>query len=176
MLGSRPGPAYIRLGKAGEPVLHKRDINLQYGKSIVVSEGNDLTLVSTGAMLGSTISAAQKLGEAGYSVRVLSMPFAIPLDREAILSAVDETGAVITVEEHGYGGLGTTVGECIALSGKGTTFRSIRLGRSPIKVAGSQEQLRALQGLSVDEIVRVAEDSCRQRAPRTLGRASADAF
>jgi transketolase len=164
IIASRPGPAYLRLGKAGEPVLHKTEIALHYGKAIVMRDGHDLTLISIGGMLANTLAAADKLKEAGHSVRVLSIPFAVPLDNDAILAAVAETGVVITVEEHGYGGLGTTVGESIALSGRSAVFLPIRLGRSPIKLAGSQEQLRALQGLSVESIVRSAEEACRKRA------------
>jgi len=169
ILASRAGPAYLRLGKAGEPMVHKGDIAVDYGKAIAIREGSDLTLISIGGMLSTTVAAADKLSNHGYSVRVLSMPFALPLDEAAILSAAAETKAVLTVEEHGYGGLGTAVGECMARSASGTLFVPLRLGRSPIKVAGSQDQLRALQGLSVEGIARSAEDAylrCIERTER----------
>jgi transketolase len=163
ILASRPGPAYLRLGKAGEPVLHKMNTLIDYGKAIVAREGHDLTFISIGGMLANTLAAADNLKGRGYSVRVLSMPFAVPLDEDAILSAAAVTGVVLTVEEHGVGGLGAAVGECIARSGRGTVFVPLRLGRSPIKTAGSQEQLRALQGLSMEGLVCSAECALRQR-------------
>jgi transketolase len=165
VLASRPGPAYLRLGKAGEPVLHSAEIVAVYGKAIIMRDGQDMTLISIGGMLANTLSAADKLTQAGYSVRVVSMPFAVPLDEDAIRSAVAETGVVLTVEEHGIGGLGTAVGECIARSGGTAVFVPLRLGRYPIKTAGSQEQLRASQGLSVEGIVHSAEDAYRRRTP-----------
>lgn len=165
ILATRPGPAYLRIGKAGEPTLHKSEITALYGKSIVMREGHDMTLISIGGMLANTLSAADRLTQAGYSARVLSMPFAVPLDEDAIHAAVIETGVVLTIEEHGSGGLGSAVGECIARQGNATVFVPLRLGRAPLKTAGSQEQLRASQGLSAESIAQRAEDAYRRRTP-----------
>lgn len=175
IIASHPGPAYLRLGKAGEPVLHSADVAVEYGKAIAVREGHDLTLISSGCMLANTLAAHQKLTDAGYSVRVVSMPFVVPLDEDAIHAAVTETGAVLTVEEHGVGGLGAAVGEWIARSGKAATFVPLHLNRSPIKTSGTQEQLRGLQGLSAEGIAQSATEAFERRAsisqtPRRSGR------
>jgi transketolase len=156
MIAALPGPAYLRLGKAGEPALHSSDPEVSYGKAILMRQGHELTLISVGGMLANTLAAADKLNHAGYSVRVLSMPFVTPLDEDAIRDAIADTSVILTIEEHGPGGLGSTVGECIARSGRAVTFVPLRLGRSPIKVAGTQEQLRAAHGLSSDAIARSA--------------------
>jgi transketolase len=169
IIASRPGPAYLRLGKAGEPVLHQPKVAIAYGKSIVARDGHSLTLISTGGMLANTLAACDKLEDSGYSVRVVSMPFIVPLDEDTILSAITETGVILTIEEHGFGGLGTAVGECIARSGGATVFLPLRLERSPIRTAGSQEQLRASQGLHVRGIVDSAMDACRRRSARPAG-------
>lgn len=170
LIASRPGPAYLRLGKAGEPVLHTTETEVHFGKAMMMRNGHDMTLISIGGMLANTLSAADRLAEVGFSVRVLSMPFAVPLDEDSILAAATETGVILTIEEHGFGGLGTAVGECIARSGGPVTFVPLRLGRSPVKTAGTQEQLRASLGLSPSGITRSAEDACRRRtsilAPR----------
>ena len=68
---AQPGPAYLRLGKAGEPVLHKADINFEIGRAIPVEDGDDFTLISTGGMLGEILKAAATLRSQGHSVRVL---------------------------------------------------------------------------------------------------------
>ncbi len=151
------GPMYLRLGKAGEPMLHKQPLEISVGESIQMRSGNDLTLISTGGMLASVLEAADQLQAAGKSVRVLSMPFLVPLDEKAIRAAITETSAILTVEEHGHGGLGTLVAEFIACSGKAIWFTPLRLGRTPIKVSGTQEKLRARQGLSVADIVQSSE-------------------
>ncbi len=161
----RAGPAYLRLGKAGEPVLHASNTNVEFGKAILLADGSDFTLISTGGMLATTLKAGDALRKLGYYPRVLSMPFLVPLDETAVHAACASTGGILTIEEHGHGGLGTLVGECIALSGRGVPFNMLRLQRSPIKVSGSQEQLRAAQGLNVDGIVQSAIQLCR--APRS---------
>ena len=157
LLAKTHGPAYLRLGKAGEPVLHAGPIDLAAGGSVLVQDGADLTILSTGGMLGTAIDAARELGKLGRSVRLISMPILCPLDNDAVLRAARETKGIITVEEHGVGGLGTLVAEVLALSSAAVPFRPIRLGRSPVKVAGSQTQLREAQGLSVHGIVEVAQ-------------------
>jgi len=168
VIASQNGPAYLRLGKAGEPVLHKTNITLHYGKAIEMRAGHDLTLIAIGGILANTLSAADKLAQAGYSVRLLSMPFAVPLDEDAIHAAAKETGVILTVEEHGAGGLGAAVGECIARLGTPVTFVPLRLRNDPIKISGTQEQLRTLQGLSAEGIAHSAEVACQHRAAAAL--------
>lgn len=160
-LAKRNGPAYLRLGKAGEPVLHQQKPDFELGKAIQVQNGNQLTLVSTGGMLGTAIQACQSLASSGRSVRLLSMPTLVPLDIQAIRNAALETQAIITIEEHGIGGLGTRTAEVIAEMGKVVRFRPLRLQPSPIKVAGSQVQLREAQELSVKGIVTAAKELLR---------------
>lgn len=165
-LASTPGPAYLRLGKAGEPVLHSDSIAFKIGRALELQDGNDVTLISTGGMLGSTIEAARKLQDNGRSVRLLSMPTLVPLDAEAIRRAARETSAMITIEEHGVGGLGTMTAEVLAGTDHRVPFYAVRLGSTPVKVAGSQEQLRAAQGVSVEGIVAAAERLLRSLAAR----------
>jgi transketolase len=153
---AQPGPAYLRLGKAGEPVLHKTPIDFEIGRAIQVEDGDDLTLISTGGMLGETLNAAATLRSGGHSIRVLSMPCLIPFDVEAVRTASRETGGVITVEEHGLGGLGTRAAEVLAESGNATPFYPVRLSSTAIKTAGSQAQLRSSQGICAEGIVRHA--------------------
>jgi transketolase len=96
------------------------------------------------------------------------MPFLAPLDTSAILNAAEETGAILTVEEHGPGGLGAAVAETLVLRGRAVAFRPLRLAKSPIKVSGSQEQLRAAQGLSIEGIVQASEMLCRNPRPAVI--------
>jgi transketolase len=163
IFAATPGPGYLRLGKAGEPVLHAADTKVELGKAIQVTDGNDLTVISIGGMLGTVLKAGEELSRRGIHARILSMPFLIPLDTVAILQAAEQTGAILTVEEHGPGGLGTAVAETLAIHGRAVAFRPLRLARSPIKVAGSQQELRAAQGLSVEGIVQAAEEQCRNQ-------------
>ena len=156
-LARTPGPAYLRLGKAGEKVWHNEPIEFRLGRAIQMQDGHDLTIISTGGVLGISIEAARKLDAGGRSTRLLSMPSLVPLDVEAIRAAARETAAIITVEEHGVGGLGTMTAEVLASIRAAVPFYAVRLGRDPIRVSGSQEQLRSAQGISVDGIVAAAD-------------------
>ncbi len=166
ILVQHPGPAYLRLGKAGEPVLHADGVKVEFGKAICVCDGGDLTILSIGGMLGTVLKAGEDLRRQGIHPRILSMPFLTPLDSESVLRAASETGVILTVEEHGYGGLGTAVAEVLASSGVTTAFLPLRLARTPIKIAGSQEQLRSAQGLSTEGIVQTAISLCRNISQR----------
>jgi transketolase len=161
---ARPGPAYLRLGKAGEPVLHHAPIDFQIGRAIPVEDGDDLTLISTGGMLGETLAAAATLRSQGHSIRVLSMPTLVPFDAEAVRRACHDTGGIITVEEHGLGGLGTRTAEVLAESALAVPFFPIHLASMAIKTAGSQAQLRSSQGVCADGIVAQAERMLGRRA------------
>ena len=168
LFAATPGPGYLRLGKAGEPVLHTADTKVEFGKAIQVTDGSDLTMISIGGMLGTVMKAGEELRRHGIHPRILSMPFLVPLDTAAILDATEETGAILTVEEHGPGGLGAAVAETLAVRGRAVAFRPLRLAKSPIKVSGSQQELRAAQGLSIEGIVQASELLCRNPSPAVI--------
>jgi transketolase len=151
---SRAGPCYLRLGKAGEPVVHESDIDFQVGKAIRVREGEDLTLIAIGGMLRFTLEAANRLATTGLHARVLSMHTLKPLDREAVLAAARETGAIFTVEEHSMtGGLGSAVAEVLAESGQPVPiFRRLGLPGVFSSRVGTQQYMLEQHGLSAEGI------------------------
>jgi len=146
------GPAYIRLGKAGEPTLHTQEIDMQIGRAVKIRMGSDLTLISTGGMLDSALKVAQMLRREGISTAILSMPYLVPFDEGAILEAARKTPALLTIEEHGWGGLGTRTAEVLASHRCGVHFLPMRLRPEPIKVAGSREFLRDQHGIGIGAI------------------------
>jgi transketolase len=164
-LATTPGPAYLRLGKAGEATLHKRAIDFRLGRAIQIQDGHSLTILSTGGVLGIAVEAAERLHHAGCSTRVLSMPSLVPLDVEAIAKAARETAAIITIEEHGIGGLGTMTAEVLTSLRTAIPFYPLRLGRDPIRLSGSQEHLRSAQGVSVEGILTVANGMLNSEPP-----------
>ena len=151
-ISAHSSPCYLRLGKAGEPVVHQVEPDFMLGKGLVLKEGTDATLISTGGMLKMALEACEQLQSQGCSVRLVSMPTVYPIDRSLILESARLTPKLITLEEHGIGGLGTIVAEVLAESGIATSFTAMRLDRDPAKVAGSQANLREKQGLSLEKI------------------------
>jgi transketolase len=158
-VADRLGPCYVRLGKAGEPVVHQSDIDFQIGKAITVRRGDDLTLISTGGMLRAVTEAADRLSADGIYARVLSMHTLKPLDTEAVLSAARETAAVFTIEEHStLGGLGGAVAEVLAESGQPLpAFKRLGLPSAFSPRVGTQQYMLEQYGLSVDGIVQTVE-------------------
>jgi transketolase len=148
----RPGPCYLRLGKAGEPIVHTSQPEITIGKAIVLRTGDAGTLISTGGALAMTMKAAGELAALGVSVSVLSMPSLSPLDEDAILRAARDTGRIVTVENHGMGGLGSAVAEVLATSTLHPRFAPMYLQARPIKVAGTEASMYASHKLSASEI------------------------
>jgi transketolase len=137
------GPAYLRLGKAKEPVVHQREPRFELGKAITVRPGKDLTLISTGGMLGDALAAAEELAPAGLQARVLSMPTVKPLDAEAVRRAARQTRAILTVEEHSVtGGLGSAVADMLMEAGLRVRFRKLGTPDQMYHLIGSQTYLK----------------------------------
>ncbi len=110
------GPVYLRLGRlAVESVNNNDDYTFELGKGITLRDGNDITVVATGLMVGEAIKAVDALREQGISARLINIHTIKPLDKELICKAAQETGRIVTVEEHNViGGLGEAV--CAAVS------------------------------------------------------------
>jgi len=110
-LVAQQGPAYLRLGRSGEPRVHWDGLDFQLGKSVRLTEGSDITLIATGTMLYTAVQVAERLSQDGIQARVLSMHTVKPLDAEAVHAAASETAAIVTIEEHSIlGGLGSRRG------------------------------------------------------------------
>lgn len=142
------GPCYIRLGKAGERVLYTAEPPFSIGKAIVLRDTGTVAVISTGGMLGVCLEVADHLAARGTPIRVISMPTVHPIDRDILRRLARTVRGVVTVEEHGLGGLGSAVAEVLAELPERPQFRAMRLDGEPVALAGSQDQLRAERGLS----------------------------
>jgi transketolase len=150
------GPVYLRLGRAGEPLVHQNPIDWRLGEALAVRAGDDVTLISTGAMLHTAVQAANALAAEGVDVGVLSMHTVKPLDTEAILKAARRTRRIVTLEEHSLlGGLGSAVAEVLCeASIRNLRFQRIGLPSEFSKHIGSQEYLQKTYGLDVESVAR----------------------
>lgn len=109
------GPVYMRFGRLAAPVLNNAaNYKFELGKGVTLRDGNDITIVATGLMVGEAVTAAETLAVEGISARVINIHTIKPLDRELICKAAQETGRIVTVEEHSIiGGLGSAVADCV---------------------------------------------------------------
>jgi transketolase len=144
-----PGPAYLRIGKSGEPVVHADLPGARLGKGLELRGGSDVCLLSTGNILPVVMEAAGALAEAGISARVISFHTVKPLDEQLLVEAFGAYPLVVTIEEHSrIGGFGGAVAEW--LSDQPFHGRLLRLGTEDrfIHEAGEQDHARELFGLT----------------------------
>ena len=150
---SYDGPCYVRLVRDATQRLFDDSYRFELGKAVVVREGSDVTLISTGSQTPRVVDAAAILAADGIHAHVLHVPTLKPIDVAAIVAAAERTGRVMTVEEHSViGGLGGAVAE--VLSEHRPTLVQ-RIGLQDVYVeSGTNDDLLDIYGLSA---VRVAE-------------------
>lgn len=108
------GPWYIRLTRDPAPTIFDESYRFVPGKAVVLREGKDVTIISTGVQTVRALEAAELLEDKGLSAYVLHVPCLKPLDEEAIVHAATATGFVVTAEDHSIvGGLGGAVAEVL---------------------------------------------------------------
>lgn len=148
-------PAYIRMGKKGEPVVHEgMPENFQIGKAITIKQGDDVCLLSTGNMLPEALEAQHALAEKGISAEVVSFHTIKPLDDDRLADAFSRYRLVATIEEHSViGGFGSAVAEWV-IDGGVMPKKFIRFGTPDafFKKSGEQEFAREQLGLSGKQI------------------------
>ena len=108
------GPVYMRFGRLAVPVIFSDDYKFEVGKGVELKDGNDVTIIATGLMVNEALIAHDLLKEEGISARVVNIHTIKPIDREIIIKAAKETGAIVTAEEHSViGGLGSAVSDVV---------------------------------------------------------------
>ena len=110
------GPVYMRFGRYAVPVFNdEATYKFEVGKGITMAEGTDLTIVGSGFTVPMALEARELLAQKGISARIINIHTIKPIDRDILVKAAKETGAVLTVEEHSViGGLGSAVCEVLA--------------------------------------------------------------
>lgn len=150
------GPVYIRLGRMSVPDLFAADYKFEHGKAVQLADGKDVTLIATGIMVGTAQKAAEELKQAGISARVLNIHTIKPIDREAIMKAAADTGAIVTCEEHSIiGGLGSAVAEVLV---ENSPVPMERIGvMDTFGESGTPSALLKKYHLTADDIVAAAK-------------------
>ncbi|HEX3987936.1 MAG TPA: transketolase C-terminal domain-containing protein [Verrucomicrobiae bacterium] len=150
------GPVYLRFGRDTYPVVPEIHGKFEIGKSKLLIDGKDVTIITTGIMASEGIKAAAHLRNESISARVIHMPTVKPLDTEALLRAAKETRGIVTAEEHSIiGGLGEAVAGFLA-----ETEHRVRVRRVGVKdvfgESGQAQELLDKYGLRGTDITREA--------------------
>ena len=157
------GPVYLRLSREAISKEYDDNINFEIGKGIIVNDGDDVTIIACGIPMRFARIAVKKLKEKGINVRLIDMPTVKPLDAELIAKAAEETGAIVTVEEHNiFGGLGSSVASLICET---NPVPVVKIG-VPDKFgeSGNYEEILSRAGISVEDIIEATEKAIRLKA------------
>jgi len=153
---SYEGPVYLRLGRSGVPLITKEEDRFQIGKAELLKNGKDVTIIACGVEVYEALLAHEELKKENISARVINLHTVKPIDKDAIIKAAKETGAIVTAEEHTImGGMGSAVSEVVSQSlPVPMEFIGVkdRFGES-----GDPKELFKLFGLTSDDIIKAAK-------------------
>lgn len=151
------GPVYLRFTRDAIPVIYDEDTDFKIGKAHKIQDGKDVTIIANGDTVRLAIDAAKKLEEKGVSVKVFDFHTVKPLDKDAVMEAIEETGKIVTVEDHNIiNGLGSAVSSVVAESGK-AIVRKVGI-QDQFGQSAPYERLLAMNGITVEDIVAKAEE------------------
>ncbi|MBC7292815.1 MAG: transketolase family protein [Thermoleophilia bacterium] len=158
-------PIYLRLTRDPSPVIFDDSYDFKIGKAVVVREGTDVTIMTTGLMLHRAVEAAEDLAKEGISAHILHVPTLKPLDEEAVVAAAEKTGLVVTAEEHNIiGGLGGAVAETL---GEHSPTPMKRVGIKDVYgESAPNEDLLRKYGLMPQDIAEAARSLCAAKKAR----------
>ena len=151
------GPMYLRFGRLAVPVFNDADTyTFELGKGICLKDGKDVTVIASGVTVDMSLKAAELLADKGISARVINIHTIKPIDRDIILKAAAETGAIVTAEEHNIiGGLGSAVAEVVC---EGNPVPVVRVGiNDQYGHSGKVPPLLQMYGLTPENIAEKAE-------------------
>ena len=156
------GPVYLRVSRDPAPLIFPDDYKFEIGKSVVLCEGRDVTIISTSVMTGHALLASQALAEEGISAHVVHVGTLKPIDVEGIVAAAERTGLVVTAEDHNIlGGLGGAVAEVLG-EHRPTLMKRVGIKDTFAETAGNTELLTKY-GLMPADIVSAAKELLARR-------------
>ena len=153
------GPVFIRSSRVPMPYIYPmEDTPWEVGKANIVREGADLTIIGCGMMVAAGLDAAAMLAEEGIEARVVDLHTIRPMDKDVIVAAAEETGAVVVAEEHLlHGGVGSNVARVIA-EGAPVPMRFVGL-RDVYVESGDPDDLVKKYNLTADDIYAAAKEA-----------------
>ena len=162
-IANMKGPVYVRLGRLAVPTVNdETSYQFEIGKGVTLKEGRDATIIATGLMVSEALEAAKELDANGISARVINIHTIKPIDKDIIIKAAKETGAIVTAEEHNIiGGLGSAVAEVIS---ENCPVLLKRVGTmDTFGESGKPADLMKKYGLTKDNIVEAVTDIIKKK-------------
>ena len=148
-------PVYLRIGKKGEPAIHKSTLDYSIGKAIKLRAGSDMALLTTGVIAPLAMAIAKTLSLQAIEAEVLHFPSVKPLDEHALSYCLKTYDVVASLEEHSrIGGFGAAIAELTSDMGCDLR-RLLRFGTQDVFLheAGDMHYARNRHGLSLEPII-----------------------
>ncbi|UCD14959.1 MAG: transketolase [Candidatus Omnitrophota bacterium] len=147
------GPVYLRLATSRTPIIYKDDYEFKAGKGVILREGRDVSVITTGNITHEVIQAVDEAANQGISVRLINLHTLKPIDQNIIVQASYDTGAILTIEEHTiHGGLGSSVA-AVLLENNALPVKFKRLGLDDFPSGyGTYQEMKEINGLSKEDI------------------------
>ncbi|HWA04243.1 MAG TPA: transketolase C-terminal domain-containing protein [Rhizomicrobium sp.] len=150
------GPVYMRTGRSPARRVFGEDHRFEIGKGTIVRDGSDVTIVACGVEVARAVEAAEILSSQGVSARVVNMATIKPVDTALLVRCAQETGAIVTAEDHNvFGGLGSAVAEALAQS-RPCPMEFVGVA-DVFGASGEPEELADLYGLGARHIAEAAK-------------------
>jgi transketolase len=145
-------------------VLYEAGEEFPIGGSRVLRDGNDLTIVAAGITLHESLKAADRLIAEGIDARVIDLYSVKPVDAATLHAAAEETGRILTVEDHwSEGGIGDAVLEVLADAEQ--PVRVVRLAVHDLPGSGKPAELLAAAGIDAAHIAEAAQALVGAKVP-----------
>lgn len=150
------GPVYLRFGRPKVPNFTSENFDFKIGKGIMLKEGKDVTIVSTGHLVWESLEASKKLEEIGISSEIINIHTIKPLDEEIIINSVKKTNAIVSAEEHNFlGGLGESISRTLSLNYP--TPQEFIATNDTFGESGKPSDLMKKYGLDADSIIKAVK-------------------
>lgn len=156
------GPCYLRFGRLAVNQIFDDTYKFEIGKGVELKSGSDVTIIATGLMVENALIAADLLAEEGIKARVINMATIKPIDKDIIIKASKETGAIVTAEEHNIiGGLGSAVAEVLC---ENAPCVLKRIGTKDVfGCSGTPAKLMEKYGLTANDIANSAKEAIKEK-------------
>ena len=152
-IANHDGPVYLRFGRPKVPNFTDENFNFKIGKGIILKEGKDVTIISTGHLVWESLEASKKLEEIGISAEIINIHTIKPLDEEIVINSAKKTNAIVSAEEHNFlGGLGESISRTLSLNYP--TPQEFIATNDTFGESGKPSDLMKKYGLDSDSIIK----------------------
>lgn len=152
------GPVYIRLGRSAVPIVTKKEDRFEIGKASILRDGKDVAIFACGQMVSEALLACEALEKEGIGARLINMHTVKPIDKDAILKAAKDTGAIVTAEEHTVlGGFGSAIIEVLAQNNP-VPVKMVGI-QNRFGLSGEPDELFEHFGLKPKHIIKAAKEA-----------------